>query len=424
MRKQRSLSLKALREHLGLPEVGSARPFALAMAIDAIGSGLFLPFSLLYFHRTAGLPLTEVGLGLSIAMLVAVLVPPFAGVLVDRVGPKRIVILTNMARVVGLLGYLLVHNLTTLIGFALLVSVSDRLFWVAQPTLIGQMTSSGNRDRWFGFTTALQAAGLGIGGLLAGLAVSSLDTAGYQALVVANAVSFAIAAALMARLPVATTRAPAALANLGKPKGLRAVLADRPFMGIVLTNLVFGIARTAVLVGLPVYSVEILKVPAWLVGVLYGTYTSLIAFGQTSMVRRLEPHRRTRALMLAAGLWAGSFVLLATAPLLPYSAVVIFLFVVTSLYTVAVMIHVGVIDALVVEAAPDALRGRYVGAYQLSWAVANALAPGLFTSLLAWQPWQPWLGLAALLLLALVGVRWLEPRLTPAAVRFPPGRTP
>jgi MFS family permease len=81
------------------------------------------------------------------------------------------------------------------------------------------------------------------------------------------------------------------------------------------------------------------------------------------------------------------------------------------------MVHAGVIDALVVEAAPDRLRARYVSVYHLSWAVANAVAPGLFTILLAWQPSLPWVALTLLLLLAAVGVWALEPRLGQTAVR-------
>jgi MFS family permease len=105
------------------------------MIIDAVGSGLFLPFSLLYFHYAGGLSLTEAGLGLTVSMLIAVPTPLAAGVLVDRVGPKTVAVATNAARVAGFLGYLLVHDLTTLIAAALLISVSDRLFWVAQPAL-------------------------------------------------------------------------------------------------------------------------------------------------------------------------------------------------------------------------------------------------------------------------------------------------
>jgi MFS family permease len=410
--------VSTLREQLGLPRIGTARPFALAMIIDAVGSGLFLPFSLLYFHRTGGLSLTEAGLGLTIAMLIAVPAPLAAGALVDRAGPKTVAVATNATRAVGFLGYLFVHDLATLIAVALLVSVSDRLFWVAQPALIGEFAASGSRDRWFGLTVALRAAGLGIGGLLAGLAVSSLGLVGYHALTVANAASFALAALLIASLRTSKRAAVAASLAEEGPRGFRAVLTDRPFCWIVASNLAFGIARTMILVGFPVYAIQVLGAPAWLTGVIYAVYTALLAVGQTSLVRRLERHRRTRALMLGALLWVGSFVFLAAAPLLPHEAIVTYLSGVTVLYTVAVMVHAGVIDALVVEAAPEMLRGRYVAAFNLSWAVANALAPGLFTILLAWYTGLPWIVLAGLLLLALVGVRHAEPRLASRAVRI------
>jgi MFS family permease len=410
--------VSVLREQLGLPRIGTARPFALAMIIDAVGSGLFLPFSLLYFYQAGGLSLTEAGLGLTIAMLVAVPAPLAAGALVDRVGPRTVAVATNAARAVGFLGYLFVHDLATLIAIALLVSVSDRLFWVAQPTLIGEFAASGSRDRWFGLIVALRAAGLGIGGLLAGLAVSSMGIVGYHALIVANAMSFALAALLIASLRTPKRAVIAAFFAEEGPKGFRAVLVDRSFCWIVASNLVFGIARTMILVGFPIYAIQVLGAPAWLTGVLYAIYTALLAVAQTSLVRLLERHRRTRALMLGALLWVGSFIFLAAAPLLPREAIVAYLSAVTVLYTVAVMVHAGVIDALVVEAAPDTLRGRYVAAFSLSWAAANAFAPGLFTVMVAWYTGLPWIVLAALLLLALVGVRHAEPRLAGQAVRM------
>jgi hypothetical protein len=297
------------------------------------------------------------------------------------------------------------------------VAVSDRLFWVAHPALVAELAGSGGRDRWFGLTTALRCAGLGAGGLLAGLVVSDLGTFGYQTLAIANAFSYALAALLISRLHIPSHGETSVAASVSRPGGLEAVLADRAFCGVVAINLMFGVARTVILVGLPVFTVQVLEAPAWLAGALYATYTAMIAFGQTSMVRQLEGHRRTRALMLAAVLWAMSFLLLAVASSLPTVVLAGFLFGVTGLYTVAVMLHAGVIDALVVEAAPDRLRARYVGVYHLSWAVANALAPGLFAFLLAWQPILPWVALTLLLLLAAVGVWVLEVRLAQAAVR-------
>jgi len=202
-----------------LPHLGSARPFAFALAIDAFGSGLFLPFSLLYFHQVGGLSLTQAGLGLSIAMLMAVPAPLLAGVLIDRSSPKRIMLLTNAARVVGFLGFLFVHDLRALIAVALLVAVSDRLFWVAHPALVAELASSGGRDRWFGLTTALRCAGLGAGGLLAGLVVSDLGTLGYQSLAIANAFSYALAALLISRLHIPSHGEALVAASVSRPGG-------------------------------------------------------------------------------------------------------------------------------------------------------------------------------------------------------------
>jgi len=404
-------------ERLGFPKVGAARPFVLATLVDALGSGLFLPFSVLYFHHAGGLPLADAGLGLSIAMLAALPAPLLGGSVVDRVGPKRTIVASSAARAVGFLLYLPVHQLASLIAVGFLVAVADRLFWVAHPALVAELAGPGRRDRWFALTTALRCTGLGLGGLLAGIAVSRVGTTGYYLLTIANAASFACCTALLLHLPVPPRpRGTPAIVPSGL-RGIWMVLADRPFCGVVLANLAFGIARTALLVGVPIYTVQVLKLPAWLAGMLYAEYTALIAIGQTSMVRRLERHRRTRVLMLAACIWAAAFLLMAGTPALPHPAVGPFIVVVAGVYTVAVMLHVGVIDALVVEAAPSQIRGRYLAVYQLSWATATAVAPGLFTLLLAWRTVAPWIALTLLVLLAFASMVLTEPHLSSQAVR-------
>lgn len=203
--------------------------------------------------------------------------------------------------------------------------------------------------------------------------------------------------------------------------------ANRPMKAIGTARLYASpetTTRAMILVGLPVYTVEVLGMPAWLAGALYGLYTAIIALGQTSLIQRLEHYRRTRALILAASIWSASFVLFAGTQLLPLGTAEIYLFAVTALYTVAVMLHVGVADAMVVEAAPAALRGRYVAVYQLSWTLSHALSPGLFTLLLAWAPPAPWLILALLALAGLAGVRAVEPRLSDETVRVRPAVVP
>ena len=46
-----------IRERLGWPDVGGHRRFVTAIAIDAVGSGVFMPVSVLYFLATPDLDL-------------------------------------------------------------------------------------------------------------------------------------------------------------------------------------------------------------------------------------------------------------------------------------------------------------------------------------------------------------------------------
>jgi MFS family permease len=70
-----------------------------------------------------------------------------------------------------------------------------------------------------------------------------------------------------------------------------------------------------------------------------------------------------------------------------------------------------------VAAAPEAVRGRYLAAYQMSWSLAKAVAPSLFTALLALDGRAPW---AVLVLTSAVAAALLirtESRLPAEAVR-------
>ena len=64
-----------MTETLGLRgPPGVARLLAVAL-VDRTGSGLFVPISVVYLHRTVGLSLTDIGLVLTLAGLVGTLAP-------------------------------------------------------------------------------------------------------------------------------------------------------------------------------------------------------------------------------------------------------------------------------------------------------------------------------------------------------------
>src|ERR671917_171802 len=95
---------------LGLPESRGHRRLLVAFATDALGTGLFLPFSLLFFTATTPVELTDVGIALSIAAVVRIPATALAGILTDRVGARAAIIGSNLVQCLGFAGYLFVDS--------------------------------------------------------------------------------------------------------------------------------------------------------------------------------------------------------------------------------------------------------------------------------------------------------------------------
>ena len=64
-----------------------------------------------------------------------------------------------------------------------------------------------------------------------------------------------------------------------------------------------------------------------------------------------------------------------------------------AVFTAAELIQGPVLNGLVVAAAPEACRGRYLAVYQLSWALGQAVAPGVLSWLYSASPAWPWIAL-------------------------------
>ena len=183
------------------------------------------------------------------------------------------------------------------------------------------------------------------------------------------------------------------------------------------TNATFALLSIMFSVGLPVFASEALGAPVWVLGVLFATNTALLATIQTLAVRMLEGRRRTRALAFAALLWCGWCLLLALTPAVPQPLVVPYLFAAAAVFTLAELVHAPTSNALAAAASPEPSRGRYLAAFQLSWAVAWVLAPTLFSLLFAGGAALPWTLLAGLALAAGVATLLVEGRLPAGAVK-------
>ncbi|MCB0908903.1 MAG: MFS transporter, partial [Nocardioidaceae bacterium] len=95
---------------LGFPSIGRHRRFVTAIAVDAVGSGVFMPLAMLYFLAVTPLSLVQVGAAISLASAAALPAGPVVGSLVDRFGAKRLLLVGNALQAVGYAAYLFTQS--------------------------------------------------------------------------------------------------------------------------------------------------------------------------------------------------------------------------------------------------------------------------------------------------------------------------
>ncbi|SEG86598.1 Major Facilitator Superfamily protein [Actinacidiphila yanglinensis] len=429
-----------------------------AMGVDAVGSGMYVPFSLVFFHHITGLSFTVVGAVLTAVGLVGMAALPLAGTAVDRYGARRVQLLLYGVRGTGFALYPFATTLPAFAAVALFTAFGDRAFPAVQQSWIGEVAAGVDRDRLQAASRALRNGGLGAGALLASLAISLAGGSGFTIAAWLNAASFGLAALLVRGIRPAgavngsatgagksasgqaqggqaqSGRAPGGVAGRSAARGCRGaaqqaasgyrtVLRDRAFLGLTGANLLTALGYSALPVMFPLFIVGRLGLPQALTGAAFTLNTVLCAVGGVAVagIVRRRGARRTRAAALGAVLFASAFAGLALlGTVRPHAGWVlpVGLFALVVLYTLGETVHSPSSGTLAVAAAPSALRGRYMATYQLSWSLASTLAPSLFTALNAADPRLPWLLLTGTALSAAALLVRLEKRLPADAVRL------
>ncbi|WP_285428972.1 MFS transporter [Streptomyces sp. ISL-66] len=388
---------ESLMSRLGLPQMKGQGNLVGAHAIDSVGSGLVLAFIVVYFAQTTTLSLPAIGAALTLARFLAFPTAILVGPLIDRFGARTVAAAGNLISAVGFGGFLLADQVWKIVIVALLTQAGQATYWTSSSGLVVLAAKDGERPRWFGFVRALRNMGLGLGGAIAAFAVGFGGTAGLDAVVIANTLSFVLGAALLLTwrpdAEAAAKAQAAASTTVDEPPAkvsYATVLRDRPYMTMVSLNLlcVFGAMLNSVL--LAVYIIEGLHRGAWLAGTLLVLNTIQVAATQTIISRQLERFRQTRLIAAACGLNILAFGIFGALSESPSWLVVAGLYVAMFIYTLAEIVQAPPMDDLSVSLAPKHARGRYLAVFQLSWTVGQTLAPGLLTLLLSKGAVWPW----------------------------------
>jgi MFS family permease len=363
------------------------------VVVDALGIGFVLPFGVVYLHEVRDLPLATVGVLLAVPSAIALALLGPIGSVIDRWGPRRLQI---GALAMNLLGSALLAFAGTAaqaaVAYALL-GVGQAVFWPASQSLVASVIPAGIRQRYYGTNFTVLNLGIGVGGLASGLFVSEAHPWTFQAIYLANALSFLAPMSVLA-LPlrhvgnavVHSTQAADGgsdggaaggsdggadgSARAAAPSGsYRLVLRDRSFrrfLVVVFFGAFVGYAQFEA--GWTAYARTVAHASTQLIGVAFAVNTATIVLLQLVVIQRIEGRRRTRVLMLMSAVWALSWSLMGLAGLVPGSvAAAVLLTGSMGVFALGETFQSPVVPAITNDLAPEHLRGRY-----------NAVGSGVF----------------------------------------------
>ena len=368
-----------------LPPLGrDARLVLGGDVLSAVGTGMTLPFLLVYLSEVRGIDLEVAGLAAATVAFAGFVGNPLGGWLSDHVGARNALIGGLVTSALGTAAVALVARPWQAFAATALMGLGAAVTWPAQDALLAVTVPAAHRSSVFSLRFATMNAGFGLGGLLAAAIVDLNDPATFVAVYLVDSVSF------LAFVPILFLLPPGSRASAVQPGehpasgGFRAVLRDRVFVRVwLLTAVVVSISYGQFHTSLPVYATTVGGLTPGALGVAYAANTLTIVAAQLLLLRLLDGRRRTTALALACGTWAVTWLLAALAGEAGGGVGGLLAFVVVLVvFALAETMLSPTLAPIVNDLASDELRGRYNGVATLAWTTGFMAGPVVGTFVL------------------------------------------
>ncbi|WP_157253717.1 MFS transporter [Nonomuraea typhae] len=390
--------------------------YAVALAVDALGTGLLRPFLLLYGVMVLRLSAPATGIAMTVGIVMGLVCMPAVGRWLDRGARSTVVAASMLVRVLGvaLLVAAPAGNVWLFATAALFLGIGNQAWPAAHAALVATVAHGRERDAALAAGRALRNAGLGTGALLATASLAGGTTA-LQAMAVVTGFAYLVAAALAwsVRLRTDPAAVPVKDGSGGPAPRMRALLA---------ANVVYVFCLNVPEIALPLILVTQLHAsPVWSAAIFVANTVLVVTLQVPITVLMSRVSRRT-VLALAGVVLAASYLgFLAATSLGPgWGAPAIAA--VSVLCTLGEIVYAGSATALVTVLAPAHLLGRALARFQLSTGFGLAVSPAVITTLAAHGSAALWGGLAAATLVSASAVATEKDRGTRVSPCRPPWR--
>ncbi|MGA8256169.1 MAG: MFS transporter [Nocardioides sp.] len=395
--------LTALRNQARPPSPLAGR-LATQSLLFALGEGTFMTGSAVFFTQIVGLSAAQVGLGLTLAGLASFIAALPMGKLVDRYGPKRMwaVSATGQAAMFSLWPF--IDDFQGYVLMAVGMEVIGALGGAAHGAYTIDVLPPGERVKSRAYMYSALNVGFTLGSLLGGIALAFDSNDVLHAIPWFTAAAFLVNAAAISKLPRAShdDRTPEERkVKIPGPGPLRnpGWLLTEFFSGVFWTN------QVLLNIVIPLWLIEETDAPRVLLAFLFGTNTVMCIFLPMAAARGVhDVSTALRAVRLSSTFFVVSCVItLATHDTVGWTTIaLVWLGHIT--VTGAELFLSAASWSFEAELMDPRQRGAYQGASELSGTLGRVWAPALYTFLAIQWGAAGWLIIAAIIVVATIGV--------------------
>ena len=391
------------------------------VAFQFIGTGLVLPFWVVYLHEIRGFSLDTVGLLMALLSAAGFVIVGPGGVVIDRIGPRKTMVGSLLMACTGQVVMAFATTVPVAVVGLSLVGASFGLAWPASQSMVATIVPSAIRPRYFGMNFALLNLGVGIGGIIGGLVADVDRPVTFQIMYLAEATSY-VPATLLLLGPLRHAGGPHVREENDQHDqadaagiGYLALLRRPGVLSLSLLSFVAAFIGYAQLSsGLPAYARAVSEVSTRGLGWAFAANTLVIVLLQLLVLRHIEGRRRTRIVVVMALFWAVSWLLLGATAWIPGTLGATLLVAgCASVFALGETLLQPTVPAMVNDLAPDHLRGRYNALNSAAFQGASVTGPPVAGLLIGRELGGVWIGLllAGVVLVIALAVLWVEPQL-------------
>jgi MFS family permease len=374
------------------------RLLLLTYALSAVGTGLILPFTVLYLREARHLPAEVVAAVLATIALAALASNLASGLVADRRSPRAGVAAGSLVQAAGFALLGLAAAPLPALAAAATIGVGTGLFYPSWASLLASTASEPDRPRRFALAYLLSNGGVGLGAALGGLLLHTSRPETFTAAYVVDAATF-VGVALGAML----TGMPAAAAGERSSGGYGRALRDPALVLLLAVNMAavtFGFAQLES--GVPLLARQQLGLSESAIGIAFSASTLTIVALQWPIGLFVARVSRPAALVAAGLVWGAAWLALlpVTAPAGRAAAAQLVAFGVV--FAVGECLLSPSFAPLVAQIAPAGMLGRYNAVVSTTWSLGMMTGPPLGVLLVERGPRPTYLGAGAVACLALV----------------------